>query len=496
MGGRCGSRQDEGHLIAEKCFCIPADSRCDRKALGTKRNLRGTASVNLHTRTTDLEIALAEVPALDVHTHLVGGRLAARGLDDILLYHMIVSELYAAGCPSGSRLTQYPGSPSQEEAARRIEEALPYFEKTRNTSLSWLLRVVLRDLYGWNDPITKANWRRLDSMIRERADDRAWQRSVLCRANVRRCGTELARRGEGLDDDLLQYALEWAFFARCQRGEFDTALYELERCWGRTPEGPAPIGRGPRLPTERRIRTLDDVHGAVAHYVENIPEDRVISTAAHISTDIDFRSITDHEMAEALRRRVEAREKERGIYASYVQDAFLSAFESKASRVVYQFSLGAEPLPCETGSRLTQRTIAQVGEMIARHPKVRFQCFLSSRHANQALCTLARELPNLSLAGYWWHNFFPDVMRQVMAERLEMLPLNKQVGFFSDAYCVEWVYGKAFLIRKLMAQVLASRIDLGQYGQDEALSIARAICFETPQSFGLMPCHPGNVSVQ
>ncbi len=57
----------------------------------------------------ELESALAEVPILDIHTHLVGGKLAARGLHDILLYHMVVSDLYAAGCPSGARLTQYPG---------------------------------------------------------------------------------------------------------------------------------------------------------------------------------------------------------------------------------------------------------------------------------------------------------------------------------------------------------------------------------------------------
>ena len=86
--------------------------------------------------------------------------------------------------------------------------------------------------------------------------------------------------------------------------------------------------------------------------------------------------------------------------------------------------LGAEPLPFETGSRLNQRTIAQVAEMMQRHPRLQFQCFLASRHANPSLCTLARELPNFSLAGYWWHNFFPDVMRQVLSERLDMLPVN------------------------------------------------------------------------
>src|SRR6476619_3955130 len=73
-----------------------------------------------------LEAALAEIPMLDIHTHLVGGRLGARGLHDILLYHMVVSDLYAAGCATGARLTQYPGWPTEEEAEFRIQQALPF----------------------------------------------------------------------------------------------------------------------------------------------------------------------------------------------------------------------------------------------------------------------------------------------------------------------------------------------------------------------------------
>jgi glucuronate isomerase len=131
---------------------------------------------------------------------------------------------------------------------------------------------------------------------------------------------------------------------------------------------------------------------------------------------------------------------------------------------------------------LNQRTIGQLGEMMARHPRLRFQAFLGCRHANQAMCTLARELPNLSLAGYWWHNFFPDAMRQIMHERLDMLPVNKQVGFFSDAYCVEWIYGKALLVRKQLAQVLADKVESGQYSREEAISVAESILFESPQT--------------
>ena len=40
---------------------------------------------------------LSALPMVDVHTHLVDGHLGAKGLHDILLYHMSVSDLYAAG---------------------------------------------------------------------------------------------------------------------------------------------------------------------------------------------------------------------------------------------------------------------------------------------------------------------------------------------------------------------------------------------------------------
>ncbi len=436
----------------------------------------------------ELEEGLASIPLLDAHTHLDSAHLSARGLHDVLLYHMVISDLASAGCPNRARLSE---DPDDAEAEQRLAEAIPYVRHIQNTSCFWGVRAILRDLYEWTDPLSPDNWRTVDAMIRERAADPRWPREILRRTGIRRTCTELWRRRDGLADDILQYSLEWAFFSRTQWGEAnDIPLYELECAWSQHEMGaPLPVTMGPGRPEpDQAIQTVDDVRQAMAHYVSLIPFEQVLSTAQHISTNISYRPVTDEKMAAALSRRDRATTAERDIYATYLLETFLGELEQRADDIVYQFSLGAEPLPYETGSILHQETILQVAAIVARHPRLRFQVFLSSLHGNQSLCTLARELPNLSVAGYWWHNFFPDAIRQVISERLDMVASNKQVGFFSDAYCADWAYAKAIIVRRQLAEVLAQKIEQGQYTTDTALEIAREILYETPQTLlGMQP---------
>ena len=436
----------------------------------------------------ELEAALGSFAWLDPHTHIDAAHLSARGLDDILLYHMGVSDLYAAGCPSGARVGE---GRSTEEAHRRIEECLPYLLKVRNTFIAWGTRIILGDLYDWHEPVTADNWRRLDGRIAERSADPAWPGEVWRRANIARTVTELWRGRDGAADDALQYALEWAFFSRTQWGQPDIPLYELERAWNADEPGqpiPVTFDRTSAPPLEKRVRTVDDVHEAVAHYCAVIPYAQVLYTATHLSTDIDYARVDEAAMADALGRRNAATERERDVYASYITRLLLGQLQDHGDEIVFAFSIGAEPLPYESASRLNQTTIAQLAGLVAEFPKLRFVGFLSSRHANQSLCTLARELPNFHLAGYWWHNFFPGAVRQVMEERLDMLPVNKQFGFFSDAYCVDWAYAKAAMVCKLMAEVLAGKVELGQYSHTDAVAVARAILCESPcEVLGMRP---------
>ena len=65
---------------------------------------------------------------------------------------------------------------------------------------------------------------------------------------------------------------------------------------------------------------------------------------------------------------------------------------------------------------------------------------------------------------------------------MDMLPVNRQAGFFSDAYCMDWSYAKAKIIKKQFAEVLAQRIEMGQYDYDRAMYVAKGI-FEVDREF-------------
>ena len=70
-------------------------------------------------------------------------------------------------------------------------------------------------------------------------------------------------------------------------------------------------------------------------------------------------------------------------------------------------------------------------------------------------------------------------MERQLEMRLEMLPINRQVGYFSDAYCADWAYGKLALIKKITANVLGKKIDDGYYTLNDAEAIAKDLFYNS-----------------
>ena len=262
-------------------------------------------------------------------------------------------------------------------------------------------------------------------------------------------------------------------------------LYELERCWGQVPGSPIPHAARPA--TERRIRSLDDVHAAMDHFVGQLAAAPVLSIATHISTDIAFRSVSDEEMAAALALRNAAGPSERDTYASYVHEAFLTALEAYGDRIVLQFSFGAEPLPHETGSIAPQRSIAYLADMAAATPR----CGSSASYpAATPISPCARSAGNCrtsrSRAIGGTTSSLGRSDRSWKSVSTCSRPTSKSVSSPTPIDRVDVCQGRDR--PNQLAQVLEQKVRQGQYTVAEALAVAKAILYDAPQQLtGMKP---------
>ncbi len=412
----------------------------------------------------DLQTRLEEVPLFDDSACLHGSTLSARGLHDLLSDSVMVSALRSAGAPRPRRVGD-----DREQSKSWVESVVPILSRIHGTIAAWNLRTLLSDLYDWEEPLTTSNWLELDDLIGQRSRDPDWPRTVLQRARIHRLATPLHLRGLGQADDLFTYTLRWAEFARARAGEFDTAVYELERTWGREPEGPCPRESEVRPPTYRVIRSLDDVHAALDHFVGSVLQSRATVLRLEVSNPLASTIPTTAEMTAALARRESAGVHERDVFTAYVLNSLFDALASRGNELAIQIRLGMEAVP-------------SMASWTRRHPHLRFHAQVTDAASNSALCALAPEVPNLNLAGITPPLIHPGCLQSMLAERFDLLPTARFSAFGSEAACVEWAHARAVFVRNEQGRFLEQRIQQGQYDIDQALTLAREVLFESPQA--------------
>ncbi len=70
--------------------------------------------------------------------------------------------------------------------------------------------------------------------------------------------------------------------------------------------------------------------------------------------------------------------------------------------------------------------------------------------------------PNVVPMGHWWYSNIPTYIAADLRARLEAVPKTKQVGYYSDAYKLEFVLPKFNMYRKILAETLAEDAVRGQ----------------------------------
>ena len=130
-----------------------------------------------------------------------------------------------------------------------------------------------------------------------------------------------------------------------------------------------------------------------------------------------------------------------------------------------------------------QRTsLIQYAELFNAFPEVTFCISVLTSGQNQELASYAWIFPNVVTSGHWWYSNVPAFIEADLRARLEAVPKVKQIGYYSDAYKLEFVLPKFTMYRRCLARVLADQfVRTGRLTETQAADLGRTIPYDNPR---------------
>jgi glucuronate isomerase len=130
-----------------------------------------------------------------------------------------------------------------------------------------------------------------------------------------------------------------------------------------------------------------------------------------------------------------------------------------------------------------QRTsLIQYAELFNAFPEVPFCVSVLSSNQNQELVSYSWIFPNVITSGHWWYSNIPAYIAPDCRARLQAVPKTKQIGYYSDAYKLEFILPKYNMYRRILAGILADDfVRTGVYSEKQAVELARLLLRENAQ---------------
>ena len=128
-------------------------------------------------------------------------------------------------------------------------------------------------------------------------------------------------------------------------------------------------------------------------------------------------------------------------------------------------------------------------ELFNHFASVVFPVSTLSPDAGAELSAYSWIFPNVLPMGHWWYSNVPAFIAADLKARIQALPKVKLLGYYSDAYKLEFILPKFNMYRRILAETLAEEA-VGKQGWtiDRALELARLVLLDNPRRvFGVKP---------
>jgi glucuronate isomerase len=407
---------------------------------------------------------LTKLVLIDPHTHINPHSPASKNLADIMGYHYY-TEAHSAGMPKA--LIEEPGLDPKTKVGRLVE-SLVNLDNT--VQVSWLVELC-RKFFGFSDDrITKDNWEPLYDRAAVKMAEPNWENDCL-----KQSGIERVFLTNDFDDPLSGF--DTHRYIPCLRTDDlvfhfmnPTVRTRLAESTGIEPTSPAKIREAlgklfdhfkrngakacaislPPLFTPRP--TLDS---AAAAMIEEFSSTNVISSDANSTAvaragqEFMFWTIAEfcaeYQLPFDLMIGVNRRVYPAGVFQG--QDLF----DQRVSLIQYK-------------------------ELFNAFPQVIFPVSVLAQTSNQELVSYSWIFPNVVTNAHWWYSNIPAYIELDTKARLQAVPRNKQIGYYSDMYKLEFAWPKFNMYRQCLARVLSQDFVIGRrWSESEAIKLGRQL---------------------
>ena len=396
-----------------------------------------------------LTAALDAVPLIDPHSHIDPLSPASRSLDDILGYHYYTELAHAAGMPQDVLAAGV--SPRGAGAAR---SSATWTGTTTPPSTAGSSTSPARS-WGSTGPTFRPPTRtRCSTRPRRRSPPRTGSGRCFAKTKLEKIflTNEFDDPLEGFDTDV---------YVPCLRA--DTLVFHLDK-----PDTRARLAKA----TGVDVHDAGSLRRALATLFMHFTRKGAKACAISLPPSFHPASFDDEHIYEQMTFH--------GFHDLAPGLFWLVAEFCREFKLPFDLMVGVNrnvyPAGVHQGRDLfDQRTsLIQYKELFNAFPEVTFPVSVLTSAQNQELVAYGWIFPNVRPSGHWWYSNVPPYIRADLTERLSAVPNTKLIGYYSDAYKLEFVLPKYAMYRRVLAGVLAD-----QYVRPGTLTETAAVALGT-----------------
>lgn len=415
-------------------------------------------------RARELEQEMARWPIYDPHSHIDPHRPAARGIGEILGYHYYTELAHSAGMPA--ELVAEAVDPEV-----RVRHLAEYLDRIDNTEQHcWLIEIAKTFHDFPHDRITPAT---IDDLVRRAdhsRDGEAWDRAVWERSNL-----EAVFLTNDFDDPLTGW--DTGRFVPCLRT--DDLVLRLHR---------AKTVDRLRSATNVDVQDFASLRLALGALVEYFIAHGARACAVSLPPDFSPREAAPKRAVTPIRRALHGLDLRPDEHDEVRRGVFWALAELCADHgLPFDLMIGpirdVYPAGVSGGRDLFDRRVSlhEYAPLFNRFPGVAFPVSTLSPDASAELVAYSWIFPNVVPMGHWWYSNIPQFIATDLAARLQAVPKTKLVGYYSDAYKLEFILPKFAMFRRVLATTLARTMEERGWSADRALEVGNLVLRDNPK---------------